>query len=153
MKNMGLCKNSIAKQKHIFEEILKWPDFDGFTDLKEPELSYLREEETSYRIRIKNNKDELIFIMEFGGPGDFSSGIELVRVNTLKKMYRQKGLAKYYINELVKLCKQNSIPLISIFIGTSRENHPGSEPGGMTQEQLRIFYKSFEDEDIKIIAS
>lgn len=141
--------------KKIFNSIIKWENFGTIPKLNEPEL-YYEKDYGDFKISIFDDENREVFIMKFSEPNDNmiqGTGIELVRLNTLVDTYRNNGLAKYYMSLLTDLCITNGISLISIFIGTDKSNHDGSESIEMDKERLKKFYKSFERIGLKIIAN
>ncbi|MDT2981870.1 hypothetical protein [Enterococcus casseliflavus] len=153
MKNFVLVSDLSKTNERVLCKVMKWKNIEINLKMNDPEI-YYDKENGNFKIKILDDDNKEIFIIEFSEPSDIPGigiGIELLRLNTLIDKYRNKGLAKYYMSLLVELCKSNAITTVSIFIGTDKHNHPGSEKIEMDKIRLKEFYKSFESNNLKII--
>ena len=114
----------------------------------------------NYKFCLVKEKDGLIepiFIMDFFKSSkrmqelrkeEPSIKLELLWV---KESYRKKGIATYYMKELVKYAIEEGINQIRVIPNPNATNFKeDNKENALNKEQLACFYKKFEDECLKI---
>lgn len=118
---------------------------------------YCKKDEAKFFIFRKADKKS-IFTMEFyirdadkrsnafGRTMIKERNMRLQHISTLAE-YRKKGIATFYMKQLITLCLENDIHVLTLDIA------PGTKDttNALNRDGLKNFYKSFETDDISIV--
>lgn len=108
-------------------------------------------------VKEKDGLIEPIFIMDFFKSSKRIQGLRKeepsIKLELLwvKESYRKKGIATYYMKELIKYAKEEGINRIRVIPNPDATNFKeDNKENALNKEHLACFYKKFEDEYLKI---
>ncbi|MEH6990579.1 hypothetical protein [Cytobacillus firmus] len=143
------------------EILLKFgvPEIEG---IKKENLNLKFEGEDCYKFSLFN-KEERIFSMDFyirsgriqnlynRNQPDDRKYLKLQLLHVLNDNIRKKGISTYYLNRLVTYAKEQGFTHIKVLVNPDDEAFKeDKKDNALNLEQLKSFYKKFEDKEIKI---